>query len=1028
MSGLTACEPTDDEPVLADEDAGQDVGDDDTQEFCRASTPVQCGDGSCVSTAARCPDFVSIEGTLDAAVSPGVISAQSPETVTLRLRVNAPDELDARLAAGASLVVELALSDEVLTIDAQVVGRDGDAHLLSFSPAARANRGPERAALSVSLRSGAVEIARFGRASLRFRGDPESLQFDGKAGGRLEGIVDARQAWAIDLDDDGVEDRVVFDGGSTLHVFRCEHDDLDRCEPAGKIDVAALDGRIFVPDYLFAPNHQDESKAPGFVYATITKRDAEGQPQVVEVGQVELGLADMQAHQVKIDLRLDLEVGERLLEDTIMPRQFIDHRIKEITLGLSVMSTNSADRFTKWTTKLIDSDGKAFSYSSPLNGLNLDPVRAPPTMTPCLTTSALQTKSDAADSMVVATFWRPGQVGPTLAIGPLASSELAMKEYPIAPTDRDRNDDVAIACRFKDLDGDGIGDLAIAVGNGRSGSLYLARGLSTSGGEALAKIGPLQLLIEDVDVHDWQIFAQDQRVYLHTNTQSAAMLGPDLCPQCPREDAQRLDFPLLATLTITADSADSFGIALVHQGGGLVRGTALVNFNIPDAPGSIPQGNDKVVRKKPGPRTPGFAPPNGGFETERHVFATKQLVTDDGIWLATSVAGSIEQADSGRPVALSISPGETRVGLVTTLKPFQQVVAPASLGFDARTELIHSSCPFIGDCSAQSADARPLIYALSIDDGRLRADRLSVVNDLPVIKNEAFIEILSEQANEIVGLHTTALPAGRWGAGAESTLLVFTMGSGELFTAVLEHGTTEPVTLTKALLQKTLFEALGLVEAQGLQSAIWVGDLGAGPVVALRGRHGVGEAVVLFDGTSYKTLTTGLEERFAFADTRGLGHAQLLRITNVAQCSQGASVTIASAFMHPDDGADDPWQHLEASLESASEPVCLPKGRLHVVDLDGDGCDDLVADGRLLSSRCDGDFQLTEDTLARWIDHLDGDDGWDEGPQRGVGYNSSRSNKCNSIAFDINTDIDAEGDGDTAPGLPFFDGVLMLRW
>jgi hypothetical protein len=88
-----------------------------------------------------------------------------------------------------------------------------------------------------------------------------------------------------------------------------------------------------------------------------------------------------------------------------------------------------------------------------------------------------------------------------------------------------------------------------------------------------------------------------------------------------------------------------------------------------------------------------------------------------------------------------------------------------------------------------------------------------------------------------------------------------------------------------------------------------------------------------------------------------------------------------------------------------------------VVDVDGDGCADLVSDaGELLSSRCDGTFDPAVQ-LAPWAFHM-------PRAQQAQDYNSSRSNKPSSIA----APDDSDDDGDFGGALPFFNGLEVPQW
>lgn len=1020
-------------------------------------------------------------------MSPATTLAHSPERVRIALRVDAPERLQELLKAGASLQARLVTASgptviEAGAIDGGVGSLTTDANLLvEIQP--DASDGPQLVGVDVELVDVDETVRSLGEGVLRLRGDATALALEDRDAETLAGLVAPDRVWTRDLDGDGVEDYVVSDIDESdmplLRVFRC---DADRCTPAGEASLAEADGErpgrhlvtadgLVSTDGILAPDMVAATEPGGFLGAMVTARASGGGVETVVV--LHLALDDdgsLQESRAAIDLR---EVGAAgtLHAQALKPQMFRDAATGSHRPGLVVTRTTPGDEATAWSTLHLDADGlvdetrdvRAFDG---LSDAEMEAARAGQIAT-CLSAGQMSLDpSEAPTGAVLSAFVLDGV--PRVAGGSLDATDGPMQVVAVDPYyDPQLHGDAfgSVACQLRDLDGDGLEDLVVALAagdvystldaaDGRTASLLVAHGLSRV--DAKRALEGAALVFEDADAGDWSLFHKQGLVYFRTgrdhalgvghgvDVHAAAVLDPD-SDQDGRPDvdaAGRLSFQVVDTPSCP-------------------RGLSVVSLERAGEPAALASqdGGDTVLRKLPGRRDADVSSAHGGLITE-----VVPWMAPEGMWLVADFGGGLRPGGAGEPM-LAPADRERLIGLLSSTGPFIPLPPPSDGEVDSPggVTLVGAQVSSCDRCvvpvriaqRALAADGTPTelsVSTLALKDGAIvESDKRTVTVDFGAVAESARSRVEFKAGAELSKAASAAAGGGS-GDDCDDTrpcpapgrlLLAFASDSGAISTGVLDLASNAPVVVEPSGLREELADALGLESVDAL-AAVDIGytvvDLGGGPLAVLEGLHNADgettDAMVAIDrrgAVSRRVFTLTPTTSLHFADVLGEGFDQLVHCETIAGevTCQTLQMDAAGGGLHDLTGAG--WSN---AATVAGDVVIVAE------DLDGDGCADLMTSrGELVSSLCDGRFAPAGLALGGWSAHLapatrhnhtarphhgagrtppDGRGGY--GSQRRAScYNAARSNKPSPP--DTREDTEAPGGS-----LVLYDAVELPRW
>ncbi|MFU8805445.1 MAG: hypothetical protein ACNA8W_16655 [Bradymonadaceae bacterium] len=506
-----------------------------------------------------------------------------------------------------------------------------------------------------------------------------------------------------------------------------------------------------------------------------------------------------------------------------------------------------------------------------------------------------QLEATAPDAMSIAVILADQDRGTHLVVGPLVSARVSPGQlFPIADIEGEQN----ISCRMKDLDGDGVDDLIVSIPDGPgSSSLYVMRGVSrTDGKRSPASVGAPQLLLEKIDGRQWEIFQRSEEAHLQVR-------------------AGGLDGFINATsglrIAFTPEGDDQFALSLISQQA-FPPGTPLISVFMSDATMAIQEGNDKVVRKKPGRTAAGIAGAQDDGTTYGTLLSSHQLVSPAGIWTAATFFGSAELSENGDALLRFTEP-ETLVGWLSSTGPFIPVSHPDGGRYGEHTELLAIRCSEEDTCSGFES------YVLSIDGEELRVDKLSLVDGSPRVEAATTFALDFGEESQL-----TVKNVVRFKAGADlskrtaatdpdddgdgiltGAIAALVMDDGLVLVKELDKST--PALWQSTSLHESLLDELDLLQNDdlaNLETALWVGSLGEKPFIALRGTSFTPddsrEATLLW---SVDEGVEVLTDNIIFGDVLGLGHDQLVRLQSAdeldADCEAPASPSSSPASPNP---------------------------------------------------------------------------------------------------------------------------------
>ncbi len=504
----------------------------------------------------------------------------------------------------------------------------------------------------------------------------------------------------------------------------------------------------------------------------------------------------------------------------------------------------------------------------------------------------------------------------------------------------------------------------------------------------------------------------------------------------------------------------SFSLA---QSQSVPRGLTVVSYEHAGSPAALAyqDGHDLILHKRPGRTHYMVSGPGGGQLT-----GADQLISPAGSWVRASFAGGVRAGKDGEPMLAPID-RETVIGWLSSTGPFIPLPPSSADGSNGGTAdgpgaLIRASGS--GDNpkmlpvrieqlrDAEGVPSELQISELELADGAVsEANKRAVALDLSNVEPSNRKGVKFKAGAELSGKVNIAPPSGGEDDNCNGStecpapskvLLAFQADTGAISTGVLDLESTDPVVVEPSGLRQALADALGLDGPDALKdvdTSLWVGDLGGGPLAILRGTltsadGKTTDAMVAIDrkgNLSKRVVDLGPTSYLQFADVLGEGYDQLV------ECRQAdgdaKAVTCRVSHLSPGDGLSD------LGGDNWSDASTIAGSRIIMADdLDGDGCADLLTDaGELVSSRCDGQFEAHGVELGGWTTQLaysnhnttrsnratvapGGNDG-SSGGTRATDYNSSRSNTTSSIVTPDDT-------GGEVGGVFFFDAVEFPRW
>lgn len=962
----------------------------------------------------------------------------------LSLRVSDMESLELLRSDGAQFVVSLNDSngEELVSVDEVAIADEDDiSYVLQFRPPAN-DRERIRRRIGVRLQKSDADaddvIYSWGsNRFLRQRGDMAGLAFDDRETAQLQGLHDPQRVCSRQHDDH--RELMVVDveqEQTRLVLFRC---DEQGCANHGEVELAAEDdeGALFVgsdcivaPDMIVAPDGGVDEGDSGFLVTYVSQYSGSGEDrQIKELEHLLLRLVEEGDGWTLAEQRATLELPSieetTWLEQTIAPRIIEDTESGELRAGLSIVGHQHIGDGTRWVHLVIQDDGRHRVHDIPfdIGGLEHEEQEAARhgQVASCSPAGENYQRGLVAPRTALKTFFQTGDLPPRVAIGDTGAIDDGMEVFelsesfaPHATTSR---------CKVSDLDGDGRPDLAFSVGSddGRRGLF-----ISHRNEEAPAWSEPELVLHEMIDPR-WELFRKEDSLYL-----SVSRTGRN--PQTGKEIKIAAKAELSGTPTITVTNTPP-----------AVAGISVVTWdNVDEMDVLTPkQGNDRVVRKKPGRTT--YSNGVDSSDVDGGLFQGAQVIhRPGGAWVSAHFSGGLINGSGGDgEAALRFGDERTIIGWLSSTGPFIPLEAPNGQ-FGPHTEMV---CCF-GD--EQPFEAR-VLSLVTDDQGETTGVEIldvALVDGQPkIVENEArgldYSKVEGASKKKVkfkagAELSKSVNSVGTeddesCGDGADfdcpepsSAKLVFVDSSGKVLVGEL--------TMTKDVTGEIILEEARELVLPGSdsggdttgQEALWVGSLGGEPIVALRDATGADgsrhHAVLFADSGAEEAMIARDDGTLLFGDFMGRGHSQVLQARAGGEAS-GDSNPIRCQTTHLSIGYGDDLETVEQTLDAESQSVCFPEDGddVSVIDIDGDGCQDLVFADRdvALLSRCDGTFEAELVELRDWAAHLGGDDGWEP---RAQNHNSSRSNRTEGLA----------GDGDDADDevlviLPFGDGLMRVN-
>ena len=1007
------------------------------------------------------PDEIAGELT---SVSPGTVRGDTPEPITVDLRVDDSAAVKQLLDDGAQFEISLrdSAGEEMIAVD-EIVRPDGDedgVFELRFAPGDQ-HRKAIRKQLQVRLAlDDEGQIYAWGSRSLGVPEDVGDLDVDERQASRLEGLANPLKVWPRDLDGDGIDDLVVLDSDGEsrrLVVFRC---DDGTCSNEGEVALST-DGDIGgpyeeffeIPDLVASPD--DDSGAGDdepFVIAYPSLFDA-ARGEVREAEHLVIRLVedgdDVAIEEQRTQIALPSRDETTWLAETMKPRLLQNPDTGDRSAAISIITRE-------------ESSGDV-SLNHALLQESVEPIRAPlhvvfeglddqgrqaalhGQISTCLLEELYQDAAEIPDGRLVSIFEYDGAT--MAAVGSLSSPDqmIAPRTLPESLSGLAGDEGIHARCKLVDLDADGHLDLAFSVSTDQGQALLVA--LSDSSSDSVT-VGEPQLVMAGLSDAAWDLYRDvddELRLVLHRSGQTPP---PGEQPEITHEIGLEANIDGGGTVTVTVSNQKPTVSGLHVNNGDSSSSSSVVRAHASHQLMSI----DHRDRES-------FAGGISSVDVGGLFLGSEQLVSSGGMWIAAHFSGGIVEGDEAS--LLQMDDPKSIIGWLSTTGPFLPLSTETCCNNGQTTPVIITELPRAADDDDSDQDdavEAHVVHLVVNDDGEatgLRLQDLATVDGEPQIADQREVE-LDFSATELASKNVVKFKAGaelsKTASASDgddecpdtdgcpapsSTTLLFVMDSGEMATAELSAG-----------------GGMGKVSIQELPSVdngdrgsdaeeFFFDSLGQAPVLGER-RPPLGVDVWESAASRYtdtdlsqgqgedRQVVTRSEARLLVGDFQGLGHPQILEMT-LGDDDGRNELTCKSNHLSMG-GGDGQGQgdldSIDAALDRQIQSVCLPENEaISIVDIDGDRCQDVVfpESRRALLSRCDGTFESELVELGNWSGHLGDDDGW---VPKAQDYNSSRSNKPSSIQAPNPLDPDDDGDGiddEVIIVCPFVDGLQRVR-
>ncbi len=991
---------------------------------CPQERPYQCGDQSCAVDAESCveeeeeetEDYPEeIDGELTA-ISPGTVLGQAPEAVKVDLQVADGEIINRLIEDGALFEISLRDSTGEEFISADEVIESGDQGLFEvvFTPSVEERSGiRKRVGLRITLPE-SEEKYHFGTTFLRVRRDISDLHFDERSASRLEGLTDPQQVWTKDLDGDGIDDLIVLDydtAATRLVVFRCEE---EGCFNQGEVALLTEDEiggpyftQIVAPDTISTPDLDLGSEDERFIIAypsLISSTNGElREVEHLSIRLVEEGgqftVEDERSH-----IALPLHDDTTWLEDTLQPRLIEDPDSNGYLPGISLINLRESSGELFWNHVILQEEAEPFSQPlhvafDGLQHADRSAALAGQVST-CFADPDLRQGADEVPEGRLVSVFEVDEMA-MVVVASTASSDQMVQVLPLpAGLSVNLSDEGSTVCKLADLDGDGTLDLAFSVDTPQGRALLVS--LAGVGSDQV-DMSPPQLLMNGLSDDQWEFSRDDSDLRLaltHSTDQLAIAhdVGLELS----------VDHDADATITIT-----------VVNDRPVASGT-LIHSWAEESTHSLTGGKKgydyiKVKSSRSGEDSDGI----NSLDVGGLFLGSEQLIGGGGMWVAAHFSGGLTEGDE----TSLLQPGDPKsiIGWLSSTGPFIPVTTVCCRG--KATPLVITALPKASDDEDDEpgeTDVEAHILSLVVNED---GDATGVtIEDLAIIDGEPRINDQRELELDFSDTELTSQKVVKFKAGADLSKsaaspahLLLVMDSGEL--AIAEISDIGMNTLK--------LHNLGLRVDEPSTTEIFFESLGDAPLLSvdnpLAEDEDLSASNPLYDpedlglaqGDEPPPLLRG-EARHFFGDFMGLGHSQILE---ARLSSDDESTALCGKTNHLSMGGGDSQGDLdsiEAALDRETQRVCIPDDEdISIIDLDGDGCQDLVfpESRRALLSRCDGTFEAEMMELGDWSAQLRGDS------------NSSRSNQPTS-RLDLD---DEETDDEVILVLPFIDGLQRIQ-
>ena len=895
-------------------------------------------------------------------LSPGTIDGSAPEVLTALLRVEDRENFDRFLQGNGRIQVLLSTPEGPLAIDEiDHHFNDQDLFEVRFTPPLEsAQRGILRT-LQIQGIDTQDQLHFQERTHLRYQ-DGLPRWTPSRDLLPLDQLHNPTRVWTLDLDGDGVDDRLLFDQtpqGPALALYRCslegfcsyqQHHPLPSGAPISAGSTAPL-----------AINDPGSLAPPGFLYATLEEAGALRRVQVTHLFlEPDTGIAGEES--VSIDLSTADATQWRI--DTLRPR-WIEDADGTLLLGIAIVSFDPDQDLA--TLHLIDEGKNRRSHTfSEIPGITSEDsvhfLSRPYGL--CFPPGNLSPFSEAIDATVVTTTLTnegPRQVALSTASGSSASTLLSPSPSALQPT--------LIDCKLRDINADGSLDLAFSITE-EDGSRALFLAANKDSTPADRAFHGAQLLLDGIDPdREWEIFGIRKIFGIATVIRTLLFVAE---PQKPHR---------ISSFFLPRSMEGPFELWDLSS---LPLGPGLAVFS-PDAMEvtesihSIPHFGFRRIRIHV-------------IESLRHLqtpllggpFAGATFFgTPDGYLVQATLDSSLVPGSD--EALLEFRPPQSITALIDP-RGNAEIRARFAPGARFRWFSYSPAAPLVGTHFDYQADQTLLITSRE----RFRREI-----------NVLFSSLQTEQPDVL------AIQGGL-GAQEESMALVMVLADGTIAYALFP--TRGP--LDSIELQPTGYRFPSGAEARQ-SSALRLLSTDSAPLLILRDVLDKEDALqpltvlALQDDVDALSLP---DTTLLIGDFQGTGLPQILRITQ------------DSYRLFPLDG-DFRLPHLRDAEPRG--PLSFSSDDFTIVDLNHDGCDDLLSpDGEAIISRCDGTFQPHPLSVGAMAAFITSGDGFEPAGLMPQDYNSSRSNKANGIAFPLDDLEDAE-ESDLGSPLPSFDGLMF---